>query len=113
MTYNEFVEKLSELFPDFEISLGNTVEDSNGQSVVLRHVSSDIIYSDDTPMVLSSVYEVMILQRRAAFMNTRFIELTESGVQWAGIDQATSQNVFAATVLLRGPKSLPGDDDGA
>ena len=106
-TYSEFYAFLNEKLPSFEVILGTTKEDLSHETCFLSHRNSEMVYADNIPLIASSTYDIIILQKRSAFTNVDIIEITNDGVNFNVYDEESGYNVFTASVTLYGPRSVP------
>lgn len=105
--YDEFYTFLNEKLPNFEIILGTSKELFNKETCFISHRNSEMVYSDNTPLIASTTYDLIILQKRAAFTNKEIIEITNDGVDFNVYDEESGFNIFTASVTLYGSRSVP------
>lgn len=109
-SYLEFYQKLTEVLSNYDVILGTNVKEISNDTCFITHLGSDLTYSDDEPKILSSKYELTILQDYAGFTNSDFVKLTDEGVRFVAYDDESGKNVFSATVTLFGENSLPVEE---
>lgn len=108
-TYDEFYTELSTLLNGWDVVLGTTKETLDRPTCFISHRGSTTTASDGQLMVLSSTYDLVFLQKRAAFTNVLVIEMMENGVRFSGYDDDTGMNIFQGSVTLFGTRSLPDE----
>lgn len=109
-TYAEFYETLSHELSDYNVLLGVNKDPLNGPTVIITHRESNVVAADGETIVLSTTYDLVIAQKRAAFTNRKVIELLEGGVRYSSYDEPSGLHIFTATITLFGPRSLPDDE---
>lgn len=109
-SYLEFYRTLTEVLSNYDVILGTNVKEISNDTCFITHLGSDLNYSDDEPTILSSKYELTILQDYAGFTNSDFVKLTDEGVRFVAYDDESGKNVFSATVTLFGENSLPVEE---
>lgn len=108
-TYKEFLQTLTELLPGWDITLGVTKENLDGNTCFITHRDSVVTSADGESLVASTTYDLVFAQKRAAFTNRGVVELLEGGVRFSGYDEASDLHIFTAAVTLFGPRSLPDE----
>ena len=108
-TYREFYDELTEALPGWEIILGTTKDGISGDTCFINQRGGSTVYSDGVPFVQSVVYDVILLQERAAFTNVRLFELVDDGINFTAYDENSGMNVFLGQVTLLGPGGLPDE----
>lgn len=108
-TYREFHNELTDLLPGWDIVFGTTKDSINGQTCFITHRDSTLAAADGQTMVKSSTYDLVFLQKRAAFTNIPLIEMLDGGVRFIQYDDESGLNIFAGQVTLFGPRSVPDE----
>lgn len=108
-SYNEFYSELTTLLDGWDVVLGTSKDELDRETCFITHRGSVVTTADDTPFISSTTYDLVFLQRRAAFTNVKVIALTESGVRFTAYDEDTGMNIFTGSVTLFGPWSVPDE----
>lgn len=108
-TYYELYHWLSEELPDWDIVLGTSKDQLTRPTLFVNHRGSQTVYSDGVPMIASSTYDLVFLQKRPAFTNRAILEQLENGVNYVEWDEDSGYNIFTGSVTLVGPGSVPDE----
>lgn len=108
-TFDEFFEELQKNLPECQIIFGATKGVITSDVCFITHRESNISYSDDTPFIESSDYDLLFMMENPIFNNLKVLQLTNNGVNFQGYDKESVKYVFTATVSLFGPGSVPNE----
>ena len=108
-TYDEFFEYITNALPGWEIVLGTKKDGIKGNTCFINQRGSSTVYADGVPLISSSSYDLIFLQKRSAFTNRQIVEILENGVDFNLYDEDSGMNVFTGEITLFGPRSVPDE----
>lgn len=108
-TYQELYQWLAEELPDWDVVLGTSKDMITKPTLFITHRGSQSVYSDGVPMIASSTYDLIFLQKRPAFTNRAILEQLDAGVNFVEWDEDSGYNIFTGSVTLYGPAGVPDE----